>query len=211
MLKETLRRPGKDLVFAMIQKYRGELLEDDEPDLGLDADWNDGDEVELPMMAEARLHYLAEAGAPRAVAPFPELNADEDILVLVGEAHRNQTNTAHANLLRALPNCAKIGFTGTPIIMRAKGETTRIFGDFIDRHTIRQAEADGATVPILYEGRTTGAAVDDGRGLDAVFEDMLVNRTPEELEAIKRKYATKGHVMEADRLIAAKARNMPRH
>jgi type I restriction enzyme R subunit len=40
---------------------------------------------------------------------------------------------------------------------------------------------------------------------------MLVGRNPEELEAIKRKYATKGHVTEADRLIAAKARNILRH
>lgn len=92
--------------------------------------------------------------------------------------------------------------------MRAKGQTAKIFGDFIDRYTIRESEADGATVPILYEGRTTGAAVEDGRALDEVFEDMLIGRTPEELEAIKQKYATKGHVMEAERLIAAKARNM---
>jgi type I restriction enzyme R subunit len=95
--------------------------------------------------------------------------------------------------------------------MRAKGQTARIFGDFIDRYTIRESEADGATVPILYEGRTTDAAVQDGRALDEVFEDMLVGYTPEELEAIKQKYATKGHVMEAERLIAAKARNMLRH
>ena len=37
---------------------------------------------------------------------------------------------------------------------------------------------------------------------------MLVDRTPEELEAIQKKYATKGHVMEAWALIYAKARNM---
>ena len=81
---------------------------------------------------------------------------------LVDEAHRSHTNTAHANLMRALPNCAKIGFTGTPIIMRDKGQTARIFGEFIDRYTLRESEADGATVPILYEGRTTGAAVEEG-------------------------------------------------
>ena len=80
-----------------------------------------------------------------------------------------------------------------------------------DRYRIRESEADGSTVPILYEGRTTGAAVEDGRALDEVFEDMLVGRTPEELEAIKKKYATKGQVMEAERLIEAKARNMLRH
>ncbi len=131
--------------------------------------------------------------------------------MLVDEAHRSHTNTAYANLMRALPNCVKIGFTGTPIIMRAKGQAARIFGDFIDRYTIRESEADGATVPILYEGRTTGAAVEEGRTLDEVFEDMLIGRTAEELEAIKQKYATKGHVMEAERLIAAKPRNMLRH
>ena len=124
---------------------------------------------------------------------------------------RSHTNTAHANLMQALPNCVKVGFTGTPIIMRDKGQTAKIFGDFIDRYTIRESEADGATVPILYEGRTTGAAVKGGGQLDEVFEDMLADRTPEELEVIKQKYATRGHVMEATALIAAKARNMLRH
>jgi type I restriction enzyme, R subunit len=175
----------------MIQKYRGELIPADAPDD------EDGEE--------------AAVRAPAKTQPLPELNADADILVLVDEAHRSHTNTAHANLMRALPNCVRIGFTGTPIIMRAKGQTAKIFGDFIDRYTLRESEADGATVSILYEGRTTGAAVDDGRALDEVFEDMLVGRTPEELEAIKQKYATKGQVMEAERLIAAKARNMLRH
>ncbi len=195
VLQATLRRKGKDLVFAMIQKYRGELLDAGAPGDETEADEDEEDTERLPTKTK----------------PLPELNTDEDILVLVDEAHRSHTNTAHANLMRALPNCVRIGFTGTPIIMRAKGQTARIFGDFIDRYTLRESEADGATVPILYEGRTTGAAVEDGRALDDVFEDMLVGRTPEELEAIKQKYATKGHVMEAERLIAAKARNMLRH
>lgn len=184
VLQETLRRPGKDLVFAMVQKYRGEMHDEDMP---------------------------GAADAPPRAKPFPVLNTAEDILVLVDEAHRSHTNTTHANLMQALPNCVKIGFTGTPIIMRAKGQTARIFGDFIDRYTIRESEADGATVPILYEGRTAGAAIDDGRGLDEVFDDMLVDRTPEELDVIKKKYATKGHLIEAPKLIAAKARNMLRH
>lgn len=51
----------------------------------------------------------------------------------------------------------------------------------------------------------------DGRNLDEVFEDMFRERTPEELEALKAKYATKGDVLEAETLIAAKARDMLRH
>ncbi|MCB9736464.1 MAG: type I restriction endonuclease subunit R [Deltaproteobacteria bacterium] len=195
VLQEVLSRPGKDLVFAMIQKYRGELLDSDDGAYE-DEDQDTGE---------------AEAKAPPRSAPLPVLNTSDKVLVLIDEAHRSHTNTAHANLMQALPNCAKIGFTGTPIIMRAKGQTAKIFGEFIDRYTLKEAEADGATVPILYEGRTSEAAVDGGGQLDEVFEDMLVARTPEQIEAIKQKYATKGHVTEAVALIRAKADNMLRH
>jgi type I restriction enzyme, R subunit len=214
VLKNILRQPGKDLVFAMIQKYRAE-------DVLSRAEFKSSSEP-LPLVAEAAERYGGgdtedEAGdaevIPGAVdaEEFLELNTSDDILVMVDEAHRSHTNTMHANLLRALPNCVRIGFTGTPIIMGAKKRTHEIFGEFIDRYTIKQSEADGSTVPILYEGRTSEGAVKDGRSLDQLFEDMLAERTPEELEAIKRKYATKGNVMEAPALIAAKASNMLRH
>ncbi len=183
VLQEVLRREGKDLVFATIQKYRGDIIE------------SEAGEEALPARSE----------------PLPELNTSDEILVLVDEAHRSHTNTAHANLMRALPNCVKIGFTGTPIIMGAKKETSEIFGEFIDRYTIREAEADGATVPILYEMRTSGAAVRDGRELDDVFEDLLAERTDEEKRALQQKYATRSHIAEAESLIAAKARDMLRH
>src|SRR5690606_28716005 len=138
-------------------------------------------------------------------------NESEEILVLVDEAHRGHTNTLHANLRRALPNAAMIGFTGTPILIGERQKTHQIFGGFIDRYTIKQSEADKMTVPILYEGRTADAEVADGRTLDQLFEDMFRDRTPAELEAIRRKYATKGNVLEAPKLIAAKARDMFRH
>ena len=66
-------------------------------------------------------------------------------------------------------------------------------------------------MPILYSGRTVKGAVRDGRDLDEVFEDMFADHTPEELEEIQRRYATKGDVMEAEKLIAAKAQNILRH
>lgn len=142
---------------------------------------------------------------------FEVANEDETILVVVDEAHRTQAGDLHANLLAALPNCARIGFTGTPIIMGEKKRTTQIFGEFIDRYTIKEAEADGATVPVLYEGRTAEGAVKDGATLDGLFEDMFRDRSEEELEAIREKYATKGNILEAPALIAEKARDMLRH
>lgn len=142
---------------------------------------------------------------------FEVLNEDDTILVVVDEAHRTQAGDLHANLLAALPNCARIGFTGTPIIMGEKKRTSQIFGEFIDKYTIRESEADGATVPVLYEGRTAEGAVKDGATLDDLFEDMFRGHSDEELEEIRRKYATKGNILEAPALIAEKAADMLRH
>ena len=180
-LRKVLAQKGPGMVFAKIQKYR---------------------DVETPNGAADDLIGKMSAKV---------VNEDESILVLIDEAHRSHTSTLHANLLRALPNCVRIGFTGTPIMRHDKQRTEAIFGDFIDQYTIRQSEADRATLPILYEGRTSKGAVRGGSDLDQLFEDMFVEHTSEEIEALKRRYATTGNVMEAPGLIAAKARNMLTH
>ena len=148
---------------------------------------------------------------PEEAKSLGVLDTSEDVVVLVDEAHRSQGSALHANLLKALPNCARIGFTGTPIIMGRRKYTASIFGDYLDRYTILQSEADGATLPILYEGRTAKSAVRDAADMDELFDDMFAGHTPEELEAIKQRWATKGNVLEAPKLIAAKARSMVRH
>ncbi len=198
-LRAVLQRSAPEIVFAMIQKYQ---MRDDER-AGELIPFPPG-ERERQRAAEADGEY--EAGEE----PFPELNDAENILVLVDEAHRSQTSELHANLNVALPNCAKIGFTGTPIIIGERRRTHEIFGEYIDRYTIRQSEDDGVTVPILYMGRTAEAVVTGGQTLDQLFEDMFRDRTPEERELIKAKYAATGDVLEAEKLIQAKARDMLR-
>jgi type I restriction enzyme R subunit len=197
-VKALVRRKGPGLIFATIQKYR-------DADTAGDAPLTAND---LPKVEEPKASYSA---SDKAGEKFEVLNEDDSILVLVDEAHRTQAGDLHANLLAGLPNCARIGFTGTPIIMGEKKRTHEIFGEFIDRYTIKEAEADGATVPVLYEGRTANGAIKDGASLDELFEDLFRQHTPEELEAIKQKYATKGHIFDAPALIADKARDILRH
>jgi type I restriction enzyme, R subunit len=43
---------------------------------------------------------------------FGTLNESDSILVMVDEAHRSHGSALHANLMNALPNAARIGFTG---------------------------------------------------------------------------------------------------
>lgn len=51
----------------------------------------------------------------------------------------------------------------------------------------------------------------DERSLDEVFEDMFQEYSAEDLERIKRRYATSGQGLEAQKLIEAKPRDMLRH
>ncbi|MGE6690281.1 type I restriction endonuclease subunit R [Stutzerimonas stutzeri] len=197
-VKALARRQGPGLVFATIQKYRN-------PE-------QDEDGAAARPAQDAALVKAAEKRAPyQGSKPFEVLNHDESILVLIDEAHRTQAGDLHANLLAGLPNCVRIGFTGTPIIMGDKKRTHEIFGAFIDKYTIKEAEADGATVPVLYEGRTAQGAVKDGASLDELFEDLFREHSQDELELIKKKYATKGHIFDAPALINEKARDILRH
>lgn len=183
-LRTILAEKGPALVFAMIQKYR---------------DTDGAGAGESRMAADEKNEALGV------------LNTDETVVILVDEAHRSQTSTLHANLMAALPNAAKIGFTGTPIMREGKKRTDAIFGSFIDKYTIRQAEHDGAVVPIFYEGRTAKGAVAGGSDLDELFEDMFAEHTDEEIEKLKARYATTGAVLEAPKLIAAKAKSILWH
>lgn len=180
-VKRLLSQPGPDLVFVTIQKYR---MSDE-----------DGGTTET-----------SGAGAQ-----FEVFNDSEDILVLVDEAHRTQAGDLHASLMAALPNCTRIGFTGTPIIMGQRRRTYEIFGEYIDKYTIREAEEDGATVPVLYEGRRASGAIKDGADLDELFDDLFRDEPEEVREAIRAKYSTWGALLDAPELIRAKARDMLQH
>ena len=93
----------------------------------------------------------------REPEPLEVPNADESILVLVDEGAPQPGGRPARGAAGRPANCAALVSTGTPILLGDKKRTHEIFGEFIDRYTIREAEADGAIVPILYEGRTARA------------------------------------------------------
>lgn len=205
--QRILQERTPDIVFAMLQKYQDVVRRDAAEKVAMTIvrkEKKPGKEqpiVEKEVTFEENIHF----------EEFPVLNESEEILVLVDEAHRSHTRALHRNLHKALPNAAIIGFTGTPILSKEKTETREIFGEFIDKYLLQDAELDGATVPILYEGRTADGLVTDKRGLDRLFEDLFRDYSRDELAVIKAKYATEGDVLEAPLLIEQKARDMIRH
>ena len=187
-VKDLLSQPGPGVVMAMIQKYR------DSDTAGAGGNTTSGDD-----------EALRESDA------FGLLNDSEDILVMVDEAHRSHASTLHASLMNALPNAARIGFTGTPIIMGKRKMTETIFGGYLDRYTLRESEDDHSTVPILYEGFTTEATVKGASKMDDVFFRWFSELTDEQREILQTKYATTAKVLESPEMIAAKAASIVRH
>ncbi|MFJ7267450.1 type I restriction endonuclease subunit R [Streptomyces sp. NPDC099050] len=180
----VLARHGAGLVFVMIQKQQ------------------DGEKTRAERAASA---------AKKQVAGWGPVNADEGIVILVDEAHRSHSSGLHDNLTESLPNAARIGFTGTPILMNRRKLTETTFGEFIDKYRIADAEEDGAIVPIYYEGHIARGAVEDGAALDESMEEEFEQLTDEEYEQLQKRYATSTTVLNSDDMIRRKARHMLRH
>ena len=84
-----------------------------------------------------------------------------DIIVITDEAHRSQYDQLAANMRRALPNAAFLGFTGTPL-MAGEERTSEVFGDYVSVYNFAQSVADGATVPLYLRVAKARASVGDG-------------------------------------------------
>lgn len=145
--------------------------------------------------------------------PFGVVNTSERILLMIDEAHRTQSSELGDNIFEAFPNASRVAFTGTPLITEKHGSrrTIKRFGDYIDMYKLKDAVDDGATLQILYEGRTADTALQDKQGFDTRFEDLFKERSEAEILAIKRKYGATGDILEAEKRIAAIATDMVNH
>ncbi|MFN9812537.1 MAG: type I restriction endonuclease subunit R [Deltaproteobacteria bacterium] len=141
------------------------------------------------------------AGAGSTKTKHPVLTEAKNVFVLTDEAHRTQYGSLAANLRHAMPNAGFFAFTGTPIDKEDRS-TLGTFGGYIDRYTIEQAVADKAVVPIFYEGRLPELRI-IGNSLDKVFDRVFADRTAEEREAIKKRFATEAAIATAPKRVEA--------
>jgi len=184
-LTETSQSIGFSVKVADSIKTLKELLRSDSSDLVM-----------------AMIHKFREADLTET---FPELNVSPHILVMTDEAHRSQYAMLGANLDRGIPHAARIGYTGTPI-----DKTERVFGDYIDKYTMRQSIEDGVTLEIVYEGRTHNAELTDKKAMDAAFEDVFSDYNLQERLAVLG-YGSREAYLESKTTIEAKAKDMIRH
>ncbi|WP_252177174.1 HsdR family type I site-specific deoxyribonuclease [Endozoicomonas sp. 4G] len=139
----------------------------------------------------------------RTATKLPECrNESSDLIVLVDEGHRSHGGENHIRMKQAMPNAAFIAFTGTPLLKESK--KTNKFGPIIHAYTMQRAVEDGTITPLLYEERIPDLDVNE-RAIDRWFERVTDGLTTQQKADLKRKYARKKEVYQAEdrlRLIA---------
>ena len=107
---------------------------------------------------------------------YPEMNARENIVVMVDEAHRTQEGNLGQQMRTALPNAFLFGLTGTPINKTDKN-TFWAFGaeededGFMSRYSFQESIRDKATLPLHFEPRLPNYHIDK-EALNIDFQEM---------------------------------------
>lgn len=187
-LREKLSTPSSNLVMVMVHKFQERVKTED------------------TLVGQVVAEYIP------VYTNIGKVNESEKVLILIDEAHRTQGSDLGNNIFEAFPNSTKIAFTGTPLITdRHKKRTEDRFGTYIDKYKLKDAVDDGATLQILYEGKTSDDAIRDKSKMEAVFEDLVKEHTSEEIAHIRKKYGTYTDILEAESRIAAIAKDLLDH
>lgn len=144
-----------------------------------------------------------------------DVDDDANVFVLVDESHRSQTGHygGHSQfatrMRRLLPKACYLGFTGTPLLKKEKN-TLSTFGGLIHKYAIDEAVADGAVVPLLYEGRFVEQQVNGGV-IDKWFEKISEGLTDSQKADLKRKFSRMDALSKTGQAIRAKAFDISEH
>jgi type I restriction enzyme R subunit len=144
--------------------------------------------------------------------PMPVLSERDDIIVITDEAHRSQYDQLAANMRKALPNAAFIGFTGTPLIAGQEERTREVFGDYVSIYNFAQSIADGATVPLYYEARKPELqlAADELKDeLDALLDEAALDEEQE--KKLQQTFGKQYHLITRDDRLDEIATDLVRH
>lgn len=132
-----------------------------------------------------------------------------DIFVLVDETQRTQLGGYSARMRQMFPRACYIGFTGTPLLSREKSDVAK-FGGVIHTYAIDQAVADGAIVPLLYEGRMVELEQNQA-AIDIWFERHTQGLTDQQKADLKKKYARAEMLNKAEQVIYMRAFDISEH
>lgn len=165
--------------------------------------------------------FALEAGETQ----FPVLTDRTNVVVTCDEAHRSQygfnakfkddgtLKYGYAKHLRdGLVNATFLAFTGTPVSSTDR-DTQAVFGEYVHIYDIEQAVADGATVPVYYEGRLVRLDLKEGESshIDEMVEELDEGEEEDASSARYRKWAALEKVVAAQPRLAKVAADLVAH
>ena len=165
----------------------------------------------VELVADGKAHIVTTLvhKFDKALAYKKFSDASPDIFVLVDETQRTQLGSYSARMRQMFPNACYIGFTGTPLLTREKSDVAK-FGGVIHTYAIDQAVADGAIVPLLYEGRMVELEQNQA-AIDIWFERHTQSLSTEQKADLKRKYARAEMLNRAEQVIYMRAFDISEH
>lgn len=142
-----------------------------------------------------------------------QVKNSQNWIICVDESHRTQEKDLGAYLRKTFPEAYFFGFTGTPI-KKADKNTYENFSPsnemYLDKYSIEDAVADGATVPIYYTSRKTNWHLNNVK-LDILFDQWFKDFDDKKKEAIKKKELTKATLLKHTRRVEMLAFDMWTH
>ncbi len=119
------------------------------------------------------------------------LNARDNIILMVDEAHRTQEGDLGEKMRMALPNAFFFGLTGTPI-NRTDKNTFFTFGatedksGYMSRYSFSDSIRDNATLPLHFEAVPVDLHVNQDI-VDAAFDEMTSGLTRDEKNELAKR------------------------
>lgn len=126
----------------------------------------------------------------------PVPNSDNWV-ILVDECHRTQEKDLGSYLRATFPDAIFFGFTGTPVKKNDRNTYANFSPQgesYLDKYSIDDAVADGATVPIHFTSRKAEFEVDAKR-LDQLFDQTFADKDEDKLNKIKEKGVGIGEIL----------------
>ncbi|MDR2734050.1 MAG: HsdR family type I site-specific deoxyribonuclease [Spirochaetota bacterium] len=119
----------------------------------------------------------------------PGFSAKGDIVVFVDECHRTQSGRLHMAMKEILPKAVFIGFTGTPLLVKDRAASTKVFGGYIHTYKYSEGVLDRVVLDLRYEARGIEQVIKSKKKIDQYFAAKTRGLSKAAQAALKARWA----------------------
>ena len=148
----------------------------------------------------------------------PDIQANDEVVVMSDEAHRFMEADLGSRLDAALPRCSHFGFTGTPVREGERHEDRNTFRefspegeDYLHRYSVKQGIEDELILPVYFTLRHQMEWDIDETGLDEEFEHEFRGMNTDEKREFVREAVTAKTLAELSPRVDRTTEEIDRH